>query len=354
MRYVASSSCETCDNALSVPPDGLDLTRGPAAPQSGLRAAGTPSSSSSVSPGEARGRFVFVQRAVDEFLAYIKVECGLSKNTLLAYERDLTDLQEFLAPQRVERTGQVGALLVQRFLRNLHERGLALSSIARHLACLRVFLRFCQGNGWLIEDIAAKLETPSRWKRLPETLNIKHIEALLAAPDPEDTLYLRDRAILELLYATGLRVSELCDLRVGDVNLDIGYLRCLGKGRKERIVPIGRAATEALNDYVIRLRPLLTPTRAEGPLFLSRTGRRLGRENCWRLVARHAMRAGVSVSVSPHMLRHSFATHLLQGGADLRVVQELLGHANVATTQIYTHVDRNRLKSIHARFHPRQ
>lgn len=300
-----------------------------------------------------RSADLVLRRAADQFMVYLQVECGLTKNSLLAYHRDVSAFVEYLAGCGLETTAGVTPVAVQGFLRALHERGLALSSITRHLATIRVFLRFCQGNGWMDQDVAARLETPRRWHRLPETLNLKHVEVLLAAPDPSEALYLRDRAILELLYATGIRVSELCDLRVVDVNLDIGYLRCVGKGRKERIVPIGRTALEALYEYMTRLRPNLAAGREEEGLFLSRTGRRLGRENCWRLVVKHALRAGLADFVSPHKLRHSFATHLLQGGADLRVVQELLGHSNVATTQIYTHVDRSRLKAIHQRYHPR-
>ncbi len=292
--------------------------------------------------------------ALEQFLGYLRVECGLAWNTLQAYERDLRDLVGFATAQGYPSASRLTAVLVQQFLKGLHQRGLAHASITRHLASTRVFLRFCQMNGWVQEDVASLLETPTRWQRLPETLNVKHVEALLAAPDPQDALYLRDRAILELLYATGLRVSELCHLRCGDVNLQIGYVRCLGKGRKERVVPVGRTALEAVRDYQHGLRSFLAAGVECDCLFLSRTGRPLGRENCWRLVAKYAARAGLATSVSPHTLRHSFATHMLEGGADLRVLQELLGHANVSTTQIYTHVDRKRLKSIHTRFHPRQ
>ncbi|MBN1344004.1 MAG: site-specific tyrosine recombinase XerD [Phycisphaerae bacterium] len=297
---------------------------------------------------------VVFANALEQFMGYLRIECGLSENTLQAYGRDLTNLIGFLARRGVQTVPDLKAEEIHLFLRNLHDRGLAIASITRHLASIRVFLRFCLSNRWLEDDVAAKLETPSGWHKLPGTLNLKHVEALLDSPNPEDALHLRDRAILELLYATGLRVSELCDLRTGDVNLEIGYLRCVGKGRKERVVPVGASAREALQQYLSRLRPSLASSPGADYLFLSRTGKRLGRENCWRLVAKYATRAGLSTFVSPHTLRHSFATHMLEGGADLRVVQELLGHANVATTQIYTHVDRRRLKSIHSRFHPRQ
>ena len=309
-----------------------------------------------VSPAKCAGEIrtdVDLIEGLGQFVAYLRVECGLADNTIRAYESDLTEFVHLMAGLGLRSVDQLNALRVQQFLKHLRSRGLALSSIVRHLASVRVFLRFCHGNAWLADDVATRLETPSRWHRLPGTLNQKHVEALLAEPHPDDPFYLRDRAILELLYATGLRVSELCDLGVTDVNMKIGYLRCLGKGQKERIVPVGRTALEAVYEYSHDLRPSLVDGRRTDRLFLSRTGRRLGRENCWRLVVKYASRAGVSAHVSPHVLRHSFATHLLQGGADLRVVQELLGHSDVSTTQIYTHVDGKRLKSIHTRFHPR-
>lgn len=308
------------------------------------------------SPAEAGAsvKRVTPRKALHDFCGYLRVECGLSQNTVTAYEHDLEGLLRFLDEHGVSDLSGLSMLAVQQFLRSLHGRGLALSTITRHLASVRVFLRYCESNAWLSETVSDKLETPSQWHRVPDTLNVKHVEALLAAPDPSDALYLRDCAILELLYATGLRVSELCALRIKDVNTEVGYLRCIGKGRKERIVPVGGRALNALEHYVRRLRPALTSVSTVEHLFLSRTGKPLGRENCWRLVAKYATRAGLTTTISPHTLRHSFATHLLEGGADLRVVQELLGHSSVSTTQIYTHVDRKRLKSIHTRFHPRQ
>ncbi len=358
MRSDVNSSSATPERPLPVPPKANRTARPvTAAPiVSQTLAATSPSTqpSLSIASAHARRTGTTLSQAIEEFAGYLKVECGLARNTLEAYGRDLSDLRDFLSGQGIGRTEGLTALRVQRFLRDLHEKGLALSSITRHLATVRAFLRFCHENGWLAEDVAARLEMPARWQRLPETLNVKHVNALLAAPSPDDPMYLRDRAILELLYATGLRVSELCDLRLGDIHLDMGYVRCIGKGRKERIVPVGRTAQEAVHEYMTRLRPNLSGRCPDDHLFLSRTGQRLGRENCWRLVVKYATRAGVASYVSPHTLRHSFATHLLEGGADLRVVQELLGHANVATTQIYTHVDSNRLKAVHERFHPRQ
>ncbi len=347
MRSVVNSSCETPSCASPVPSEAMDLP-----PMDSSTATTLDHVSPTDCAGEPRTDIGLIE-GLAQFVIYLHVECGLANNTIRAYERDLTEFVRLMADLGLRSVDQLNALRVQDFLKHLRSRGLALSSIVRHLASVRVFLRFCHGNGWLSDDVATRLETPSRWQRLPGTLNQKHVEALLAEPQPDDALYLRDRAILELLYATGLRVSELCDLGVADVNMQIGYLRCLGKGQKERIVPVGRTALEAIYTYLRELRPSLADGRRTDHLFLSRTGRRLGRENCWRLVAKYAARAGVTAHVSPHVLRHSFATHLLQGGADLRVVQELLGHSDVSTTQIYTHVDGKRLKSIHARFHPR-
>jgi integrase/recombinase XerD len=231
---------------------------------------------------------------------------------------------------------------------------LAISSIARHLAAVKMFLRYLAMTGLSSHDITSMLESPRKWFNLPHTLHYKQVNALLAAPNLDDAFGLRDRAILELLYATGLRVSELVGLDLGSINGSVGYLRCIGKGRRERIVPVGQAAIESVDEYKHGLRTRLDRTGRAAALFLSRTGRRLEREACWRLVKKYVARAGLAERTSPHTLRHCFATHLLEGGADLRMVQEMLGHVNVATTQIYTHVDRARLKSIHERFHPRQ
>jgi integrase/recombinase XerD len=218
-----------------------------------------------------------------------------------------------------------------------------------------MFLRYLFMVEALTSDVSALLETPKKWRTLPHTLRQRQVEDLLTAPQPGEPFYARDRAILEMLYATGMRVSELAGLRVKDVNLEVGYARCFGKGGKERIVPIGSHAIDAVREYLRHLRPAMTETGTPAEaLFVSRTGSPLDRTNIWRLVSRYAGAVGIQMPVGPHTLRHCFATHLLEGGADLRIVQELLGHANVATTQIYTHVDSSRLKSIHQKFHPRQ
>ena len=289
------------------------------------------------------------------FVAYLICECGLADNTIDAYRRDLREFIEVLDDRDICMTSQINTDLVQSYLIHLAERKLALSTIARHLVSVRMFFRYLFVIGLLPDDLSATLETPKKWQRLPHTLRVAQVEALLSAPQPGEPYYARDRAILELLYATGMRVSELASLRLGDVNLEVGYLRCRGKGGKERIVPIGSHAISALRQYIRGLRMTLL---AEGPraqtVFISRTGRPMDRTNVWRLVRRYAAAANIPIAVGPHTLRHCFATHLLEGGADLRIVQELLGHASVATTQIYTHVDGTRLKALHERCHPRQ
>jgi integrase/recombinase XerD len=281
-------------------------------------------------------------------------EAGLADATISAYRGDLECLADFChAHELIFR--EITPADIQAFLMDLRQgKGLAVSSIARRLTAVKVFCRFCYREKHLDNDVASLMEPPKKWQYLPVVLNHKQVENLLGAPDDEEPLAQRDRAILELFYATGLRVSELVGLRLEDVHLDMGYLRCLGKGRKERIVQIGGQAIEAVQVYLEHLRPQLIESRPSDRLFLSRTGRPMDRTNCWRLVVKYAQRMGLTGKVSPHTLRHCFATHLLAGGADLRVVQEMLGHADIATTQIYTHVDHSRLKSVHQKFHPRQ
>jgi len=289
---------------------------------------------------------------VKRFLDYVFLECGLSGATVTAYRRDLAEFWDHLVARQVE-PADITIDDVQSHLIALRQRGLAVSSIARHLATIKVFLRFLYTERMLKRDVADLIEAPKRWRRIPKTVHYPQVEALLTAPDPYDEFYFRDRALLELLYATGMRVSEVVDLTLKQINLDLGYVRCIGKGRKERIVPVGRPAIEAVRNYLELLRPKLLGERFDDALFLSRTGRSLDRTNIWRLVKKYAVAAGITQPLSPHTLRHCFATHLLGGGADLRIVQELLGHADVATTEIYTHVDEAHLKQVHQKFHPR-
>ena len=289
---------------------------------------------------------------VNLFLDYLSVECGLAANSVKAYRRDLALFCTYLTARKKPGFGAVRARDIVGFMTHEKARGLAANSISRELAAIRMLFKFLTVEGKVPKNVASTLESPHLWRRLPDVLDVADVEALLDAPDTTKPFGIRDRAILEVMYATGARVSETADLRLDGVNFDFRFLRCFGKGSKERVVPIGARAVDALKAYVGQVRPKLD--RRGGPLlFLSKSGRRLGRENIWALVRKHALAAGLRKKVSPHTLRHSFATHLLQGGADLRSVQEMLGHANIATTQIYTHVDKDRLKAVHKKFHPR-
>jgi integrase/recombinase XerD len=292
---------------------------------------------------------------VRDFLTYLRVEAGLSPATLDAYGRDLGDLVGDLTASGVPGPGDVTAAHLHAHVRMLsRERGLQGSSIARHLASIRMFFRFLFANGAIPEQPTTYLETPTQWKRLPNVLSPRQMRQLLEAPEPgHGRLWLRDKAMLELMYAAGLRASETATLAVRSYHETLGALRVFGKGRRERIVPIGSPAQACLERYLRELRPELADAgRDEGRLVLSRTGRPLERVAVWQIVRRVAERAGLG-HVHPHMLRHSFATHLLVGGADLRVVQELLGHADIGTTQVYTHVDRSHLQQVVKRHHPR-
>ena len=290
---------------------------------------------------------------VKHFLDYLFVECGLAGHTIVAYQRDLCRFWETVESLGLD-AAEIDIDVVQHHLITLREAGLSVATIARHLAAIKMLLRHLYAKKLIGRDVASLIEAPKKWHRLPDTLNYGDVEALLNAPDQSGALYLRDKAVLELLYATGMRVSELVELTLDQINLDVGYIRVIGKGRKERITPLGSVAVEAMRNYLRELRPQLAGIRVQDAVFLSRTGRPLDRSAVWRVVRKCAKFAGIDKTVSPHTLRHCFATHLLQGGADLRVVQELLGHSDVATTQIYTHVDETRLKFVHRKFHPRQ
>jgi len=289
---------------------------------------------------------------IDEFLDYLAVECGLAANSISAYRRDLAHFSACLTARGKSAFREVRARDIVGFLTHEKARGLSSSSISRALAAVRMLFKFLVVEGHVPKNVASTLESPHLWRRLPDVLDVGDVEKLLAAPDLSKPLGVRDRAIIEVMYATGARVSETADLKLESVNFDFQFLRCFGKGSKERVVPIGRRAVDALRQYVADVRPRLDK-RASPLLFLSKSGRRLGREAIWARVRKHALIAGLRKKVSPHTLRHSFATHLLQGGADLRSVQEMLGHANIATTQIYTHVDKERLKTVHKKYHPR-
>jgi len=292
-------------------------------------------------------------RTVIDFLDYLVVEAGLSNNTILAYGRDLRDFCIVCHANGVREIGQVQPHVVRTYLHEQTCRRKSESSAKRALVAIRMLLRFAKTTRLIDDDGGTVLEMPKIWHRLPIVCNKQQVAQLLDAPHPQERFYLRDKAILELLYATGIRASELAGLKIADINRKVGYLRCLGKGSKERVVPVGRAAIGATSDYLLNLRPKLAKSCSGAHLLLSRTGRPLTRIEIWRLVKKYAIRAGMPRNVTVHTLRHCFATHLLSGGADLRSVQEMLGHVDVGTTQIYTHVDHERLRSIHKEFHPR-
>ncbi len=286
------------------------------------------------------------------FLQYIRGECHLAPNTVAAYSRDI---RRFLGWVGKRSLVGLGIRELSDYASWLQELELSPTTIARHIVSLRVFFRYLQLEGVLRESQAELLDSQKWWRRLPQVLSPKKIDKLLQSPSPERPHWRRDRALLEMLYATGCRASEISSMRLADLRLSEGHCRCTGKGDKQRLVPLGQQAKEAVQAYLEHERPaLLPPGDQDCPwLFLSVRGRRLRRERIWELFKRYAKQVGISEQTSPHTLRHSFATHMLAGGADLRQVQELLGHASIATTQLYTHVDYSRLKRIHKEFHPR-
>jgi integrase/recombinase XerD len=290
-------------------------------------------------------------------LLYLASERGLADNSLHAYRRDLQDILNWFEPRGLTlRTATADDY--RHYLREQSRKGQATKTVSRRLAAIRVFLRFLITQGIDTTPVLSQLERPKPERSLPKVLSRAQVAQLISTPDAKSMLFARDVAILELLYASGLRASELCDVKIRDVNLQVGCVRVMGKGMKERIVPFGRAAGEAITRYLAECRPNLdkrggTPA-GDDRLFLSRTGKPMERVGLWMLVERYARKSGLLKTVGPHVLRHCFATHLIGGGADLRVVQELLGHSDISTTQIYTHVDQQRLKSIHEKFHPRR
>jgi len=286
---------------------------------------------------------------LDLFLSYLTVEKGLSRNTLEAYSRDVAGYLGFLELQGLAAPSDIRPSDVTGYLVELTSAGLAPRSRARLLSAVRMFHRFLMIEGYSEQNPASLIEAPKTLRRLPEVLSGPEVERLLAAPVSESTIDIRDRAMLELLYATGLRVSELVSLRVHEVNLSAGYLLTMGKGGKERVVPMGESARRALEHYLNMGRQ----NRGGNFIFLSRLGERMSRQAFWNIIKKRAIEAGILKNISPHTLRHSFATHLLENGADLRSVQLMLGHADLSTTQIYTHVTRERLKRLHEQHHPR-
>ncbi len=302
-----------------------------------------------MSDAEGYARSFLLARFVD----FLALEQGLSPRTIEAYERDLARFVEYAASQGIGAPLDITAKLLREFVYHLKDLGLSPSSIRRSVSAIRTYFRFLTADGIVVRDPSERLEIPKRWRTLPDVLTIEEVQRLLAAPTLDDRLVFRDRALLELAYGAGLRVSEWITLGQRDVMLDEGLVRVFGKGSKERLVPIGRSAIGAIAVYTRELRPRLEKGEGKGVLFLNARGRPLTRMGAWKILRQHVERAGITKHVSPHTLRHSFATHLLEGGADLRAVQEMLGHVDIATTQIYTHVDREYLRKVHKSYHPR-
>ena len=294
-----------------------------------------------------------IDRALDELFGHFKVERGLSPNTLEAYGRDLRRFATFLEGEGIDDLEAVDSSHVLSFMLRLHEEGLASRSVARNLAAIRGLFRYMVKNRRLDRDPTVHVESPKLWRKLPDVLSQSEVERLLAQPGADSVQGLRDTTMLEVMYATGLRISELVNLRLDQLNLDHGFLIAFGKGRKERLVPMGRVAQDLLRRYLRDGRPLLDKGYEEREVFLSRHGKGMTRQAFWKIIKKHAAGASILKNITPHKLRHSFATHLLERGADLRSVQAMLVHADISTTQIYTHVTRARLKEVHEKFHPR-
>ena len=290
---------------------------------------------------------------IDRFCDHLAVERGLSQRTLSAYRHDMTRLADFLRTRGIGRPGDVGPADLRDFVYHLKDRGLQASSIRRNLSAVRSYFAFLVGEGDVVADPTDRIELPRTWRRLPGALGRDDVARLLDAGDPDHPLYWRDRALLEFAYASGVRVSELIGLRLRDLDATEGLAAVTGKGARERLVPVGRAALRAIDVYLRETRPRLAGGSAASALFLNARGHPLTRMGVWKILRRMVRRAGITRRVTPHTLRHSFATHLLEGGADLAAVQEMLGHADIATTQIYTHVEREFLRDVHRRFHPR-
>jgi integrase/recombinase XerD len=293
---------------------------------------------------------------IDEFLHYLEVELGVADNTIRAYRNDLTQFARYLEQRSYFDFNLADGSEIFSFLDEERNQGVSMSTTARRLSSIRMFVRFLASENIITKDYASQLRYPNLWKRLPNFLTLEEVDRFLSAPDENSLLGIRDRAMLELFYATGARVSEITGLNLQGVNRSLKLLRITGKGGKERIVPFGDRAAESLDRYLNHVRGrLIERNRSsdKGWVFLSRNGNALTRDWVFRLVRIYAARAGLDAKATPHVLRHSFATHLLERGADLRVVQELLGHVSITTTEIYTHLDRARLKKVHARFHPR-
>jgi integrase/recombinase XerD len=290
---------------------------------------------------------------IDEFMNYLSIERGLAQNTLLAYRRDLTKYLDHLSQKGVKTAKQVNREHISNFMFDLKKHDMSATTICRNLAAVKMFHRFLVRENLAKDDPTTLVDTPRLWKRIPSVLTQAEVESMILAASGRKAQQIRDQAILEIFYASGLRVSELSDLKLTSINYDVGFVRAVGKGSKERIIPLGKKAREAVQKYLLQVRPKLIKKQANDVLFLSRLGKKISRQSIWAVIKYYARKANIKKTIKPHTLRHTFATHLLEHGADLRSVQEMLGHADISTTQIYTHVDKERLKSVHKQFHPR-
>jgi integrase/recombinase XerD len=294
-----------------------------------------------------------MEQLLKDYIYHLSVEKGLADNTLESYQRDLKKYVSFLQKNNVQCFKETSRKQITDYLNLQHENGLAPSSISRSLASLRSFYQFLLKEQVMQENPATDLETPRMEKKLPHVLSFSEIELLLEQPQTNCEIGMRDKAMLELIYATGIRVSELVSLNLNHANIKMGFLRCDGKGGKERMIPLGSVAIHCLQDYLARSRRKLLKNQDEKALFLNQHGKRLTRQGFWKILKKYVLRAGINADITPHTLRHSFATHLLENGADLRSVQEMLGHADISTTQIYTQLTRKKIKEVYDQAHPR-
>ncbi len=290
---------------------------------------------------------------IDQFLDYLTLELGLSANTREAYGADLLSFCSFLNKIKVKSFNDVTRQHILDYLMAEKERGLGLNSISRRLVAIKMFFRYMQRENMLAKNITDVMDSPHLWRVLPGVLSVAEVDRLLNVPAENDRIAVRDKAMLELMYATGLRVSEVAGLQLHDIHFDDGYVRCIGKGMKERVIPFGDKAHDSLRRYINEVRDSFKKDPYEQTVFLTYRGTPFSRKGIWKNIKKYALKAGITKNVSPHTLRHSFASHLLANGAPLRVIQEMLGHSDISTTQIYTHVDQGRLRSVHSEFHPR-
>lgn len=294
-----------------------------------------------------------IHQVVDRYINYLLIEKGLAKATIESYSADLAKYIKFLKSHKIHEISDADSAIILKYLLYLRKEGIGIRSRGRHLVTIRGFYRFLVQEKVLLKDPSRIIDLPKSGLKLPDVLNVDEITTILNAPDTSVPKGLRDAAMLELLYAAGLRVSELIHVKLQDINLEVGFVRTLGKGSKERVVPIGTQARQRISDYIANSRPFLLKHHVSHFLFVAHAGKPMTRQAFWKLMKKYALLAGIGREITPHSFRHSFASHLLEGGADLRSVQMMLGHVDISTTQIYTHVARDHLKRLHEKYHPR-